>query len=32
MSGRTGSILFLLLAAAFLAANRGAYRGYFQDD
>jgi hypothetical protein len=32
MSRRTGSILFLLLAAAFFAANRGAYRGYFQDD
>ena len=32
MSGRTGSILFLLLAAAFLAADRGAYSGYFQDD
>ncbi len=32
MSGRTGSILFLLWAAAFLTVNRAAYRGYFQDD
>lgn len=32
MSRRTGLILFLLFAAAFLVVNRGAYRGYFQDD
>ena len=32
MSKRTGLILFLLLAAVFLVLNRGAYRGYFQDD
>jgi hypothetical protein len=32
MSKRTGWILFLLLAAVFLFCNRGAYRGYFQDD
>ena len=32
MSRRTGLILFLLFAAAFLVMNRGAYRGCFQDD
>jgi len=32
MSKRTGVVLFLLLAALFLAMNRGAYRGYFSDD
>lgn len=32
MSKRAGIVLFLLLAAAFFAVNRGAYRGYFQDD
>jgi hypothetical protein len=30
--GRTGLILFLLLAAVFLVLNRAAYRGYFADD
>ena len=32
MSKRTGLLLFFALAAVFLAANRSAYRGYFQDD
>ena len=32
MSKRSGLILFAALAALFLAANQGAYRGYFQDD
>jgi hypothetical protein len=32
MSKRTGLLLFVALAAVFLVANRGAYRGYFQDD
>ena len=32
MSKRAGLILFLVFAAIFLAVNRGAYRGYFQDD
>ena len=32
MSKRRGVVLFVALAALFLAANRGAYRGYFQDD
>jgi hypothetical protein len=32
MSKRAGAILFLLLTALFLAANQGAYRGYFQED
>jgi hypothetical protein len=32
MSKRAGVFLFLLLAALFLLVNRGAYRGYFQDD
>jgi hypothetical protein len=32
MTKRNGLILFVLLAAAFLALNRGAYQGYFQDD
>ena len=32
MSKRAGAVLFLLLAAAFLIVNRGAYRGYFHDD
>jgi hypothetical protein len=32
MSKRTGLALVLLLAALFLAMNRGAYRGYFSDD
>ncbi|HWB85761.1 MAG TPA: hypothetical protein VG675_16580 [Bryobacteraceae bacterium] len=32
MSKRFGLALFLLLAALFLIANRGAYHGYFQDD
>lgn len=32
MSKRAGILLFLLLAALFLLVNRGAYRGYFQDD
>jgi hypothetical protein len=32
MSKRSGLILFALLAALFLIANRGAYSGYFQDD
>jgi hypothetical protein len=29
---RTGAVLFLLLAAAFLILNRQAYQGYFSDD
>jgi hypothetical protein len=29
---RRGALLFFLFAAAFLLANRSAYRGYFQDD
>ncbi|MBZ5728779.1 MAG: hypothetical protein LAP87_27840 [Acidobacteriia bacterium] len=32
MSKRSGVALFLLLAALFLVVNRGAYKGYFQDD
>ena len=32
MSKRTGLILFVAFAALFLAVNRDAYRGYFQDD
>jgi hypothetical protein len=32
MSKRTGLILFLALALAFLALNRAAYQGYFTDD
>jgi hypothetical protein len=32
VSKKTGWILFALLTAAFLLANSGAYRGYFQDD
>src|SRR5471030_774732 len=32
MSKRSGLMWFLLMAALFLAMNRGAYRGYFQDD
>jgi hypothetical protein len=32
MSKRTGSILFLALAALFLMVNRPAYKGYFTDD
>lgn len=32
MSKRTGLILFLALAALFLAVNRSAYKGYFTDD
>ncbi len=32
MSKRMGLLLFTALAALFLAANRGAYRGYFHDD
>jgi hypothetical protein len=32
MSKRNGLILLLLLAALFLILNRGAYKGYFQDD
>jgi hypothetical protein len=32
MSKRSGLILFVAFAALFLFANRGAYRGYFQDD
>ncbi len=32
MSFRRGILLFGLFAAMFLAANRGAYRGWFQDD
>ncbi|HLK68696.1 MAG TPA: hypothetical protein VKU19_34935 [Bryobacteraceae bacterium] len=32
MSRRTGAVLFALLAVLFLAVNRNAYRGYFQDD
>jgi hypothetical protein len=32
MSKRLGVLLFVALAALFLVANRGAYRGYFQDD
>ena len=32
MSNRSGTILFLLFAAAFLILNRAAYQGYFKDD
>ena len=32
MNRRTGAALFVCVAALFLIANRGAYRGYFQDD
>src|SRR5882724_2098945 len=32
MSKRSGLLLFVLLAALFLIANRRAYEGYFQDD
>ena len=32
MSKRAGLLLFLSFAALFLILNRGAYRGYFQDD
>ena len=32
MSKRSGVLLFAVLAVLFLAANHGAYRGYFQDD
>src|SRR5260370_11697223 len=32
MSKRSGLILFVAFAAFFLVANRGSYRGYFQDD
>ena len=32
MSKRTGSILFLALAALFLIVNHAAYKGYFTDD
>jgi hypothetical protein len=32
MSKRSGLILFVAFAALFLIANRGAYKGYFQDD
>jgi hypothetical protein len=32
MSRWRGAGLFVLLAAAFLIVNRGAYKGYFQDD
>ncbi len=32
MSKRSGLILFVAFAALFLLGNRGAYRGYFQDD
>jgi hypothetical protein len=32
MSKRSGLLLFASLAVLFLVANRGAYRGYFQDD
>ncbi|PWU06210.1 MAG: hypothetical protein C5B51_12805 [Terriglobia bacterium] len=32
MSKRVGMGLFLLLAVTFLIVNRGAYKGYFQDD
>lgn len=32
MSRRAGLALFLLMAVLFLIANRGAYRGFFQDD
>jgi hypothetical protein len=32
MSRRAGAALFLAMALLFLIANRGAYKGYFQDD
>src|SRR5579872_2684771 len=32
MSRRAGAAVFLFMALLFLIANRGAYRGYFQDD
>ena len=32
MSKRAGLLLFAAFAALFLTVNRGAYRGYFQDD
>jgi hypothetical protein len=32
MTKRVGAGLFLALAVAFLIVNRGAYKGYFQDD
>ena len=32
MSKRAGVVLFLALALAFLIVNRGAYKGFFQDD
>lgn len=32
MSKRRGIVLFVVLAAAFLILNRGAYQGYFSDD
>ena len=32
MNRRAGAALFLAMALLFLIANRGAYKGYFQDD
>src|ERR1051325_612936 len=32
MTRRMGAALFLTMALLFLIANRGAYKGYFQDD
>ena len=32
MTWRAGALLFFAMAALFLTANRGAYKGYFQDD
>src|SRR6266496_4393003 len=32
MTRPAGALLFLAMALLFLIANRGAYKGYFQDD